>query len=328
MAADASQKTGKRKEGEVILSAPDGDRRASHAYAEIFGIKYSPLSRKIVTFNLVALCLMMTGILYFNQIDDDLIRIRERSLETDARFVSEMLSLRAFPVANGEDIPPATSELFLRLAETSDGYVQLYDAAGRLVARTDIPEPENPAPTDQISDETIDGLLAEVSGRIKRLFFADDRPPLSEAQRVRLTRSSMESALSGNLRRARENDIRGEMMITVALPVIEDGSVAGAVVISTEPGEIEAIVRQERLQILRIFFMAMVINVILSVALANTVAHPLQELAEAAEKGGAMNTRRLNPERIEIPDLTGRPDEIGLPGWRNEIDDDRALRPH
>ena len=24
-----------------------------------------------------------------------------------------------------------------------------------------------------------------------------------------------------------------------------------------------------------------------------------------------MNTRRLNPERIEIPDLTGRPDEIG-----------------
>ena len=105
-------KSGKPQRGQVILTAPDGGRTASHAYAEIFGIKYSPLSRKIVTFNLVALCLMMTGILYFNQIDDDLIRIRERSLETDARFVSEMLSLRAYPVANGDDIPDATAELF------------------------------------------------------------------------------------------------------------------------------------------------------------------------------------------------------------------------
>jgi len=46
-------------------------------------------------------------------------------------------------------------------------------------------------------------------------------------------------------------------------------------------------------------------------ALANTIAHPLQQLAEAAEKGSATDSRTVNPERIEIPDLTGRPDEIG-----------------
>ena len=295
-----------------MLSAPDGGKEASLAYAELFGIKYSPLSRKIVTFNLVALCLMMTGILYFNQIDDDLIRIRERALETDARFISEMLTLRAYPVADGDAIPEATAELFLRLALTADGYAQLFDKAGRLVAHSEIDAPpEDTEPIDDSVRTEAEGLLEEVGIRVLRIFVPIERQPPTAAQRAEQTRIAMRSALAGNIRRARESDDIGAVTLTVALPVVEAGEVVGAVVLSTEPGEIDTMVRDERLQILRIFFLAMVINVILSVALANTIAHPLQELADAADKGGAMDTRRLNPERIEIPDLTGRPDEIG-----------------
>jgi len=134
-------------------------------------------------------------------------------------------------------------------------------------------------------------------------------PTLS--QRIRYTEPSLRSALAGNLRRARMRDTNGNIVLAVAVPLIHENSVFGAIVLSTDPGEIDSVIRKERGQILRIFFLAMMINVILSMALANTIAHPLQELAQAAEKGGATNARRFNPERIEIPDLTGRPDEIG-----------------
>ena len=297
--------------GTVILTEPDDAPVSGKAYGELFGIKYSPLSRKIVTFNLVALCLMMTGILYFNQIDDDLVRIREKSLETDARFISEMLSLRAASIADADGtVRDATVKLFDRLASTSDSYAQLYDAAGDLVAHSKLKAPGSGA-NGEADRQDPSGIVSEVSTRIARFFFADNRPPPTVEERSAFTEESTRSALMGNLRRARENNSRGEMTITVALPVVQDGVVRGAVVLSTEPGEIDALVREERLQILRIFFLAMVINVILSLALANTIAHPLQELAEAAERGGATNTTRLNPERIEIPNVTGRPDEIG-----------------
>ena len=307
--ARSGRKSRDGRGGEIILTQPDG-APSGKAYGEVFGIKYSPLSRKIVTFNLVALCLMMTGILYFNQIDDDLVRIREKSLETDARFVSEMLSLRAKPVsADDGSFPDTTVALFDRLAATSESYAQLYDRRGNLVSHSEVSETAEQA--SMALDDTPPGIIAEVSNRVVRFFFADNRPPPTVEERIASTAESTESALAGNLRRSRESNSRGELTITVALPVIQDNVVHGAVVLSTEPGEIDAMVRDERLQILRIFFLAMVINVILSLALANTIAHPLQELAEAAERGGATNTTRLNPERIEIPNVTGRPDEIG-----------------
>ena len=49
----------------------------------------------------------------------------------------------------------------------------------------------------------------------------------------------------------------------------------------------------------------------LSVLLANTIARPIRRLAEAADPEGISGARPLNPERIEIPDMTNRTDEIG-----------------
>jgi two-component system sensor histidine kinase ChvG len=45
--------------------------------------------------------------------------------------------------------------------------------------------------------------------------------------------------------------------------------------------------------------------------LSSTIANPLGDLATAAEAGSENPSRRISPERVRIPDLTGRPDEIG-----------------
>jgi two-component system sensor histidine kinase ChvG len=59
------------------------------------------------------------------------------------------------------------------------------------------------------------------------------------------------------------------------------------------------------------FLVGACVSIALSLVLASTIANPLSDLAEAAELGRDKNARKVAPERIRIPDLTGRPDEIG-----------------
>lgn len=303
---------GRRARGQILLTAPETLREdAKRSYAEIFGIKYSPLSRKIVTFNLVALCMMMSGILYLNQFDDSLIKIREAALESDARFLSESLTATVDPISANRDLTRTAIGFFETMSSNAGGYAQLFDIDGELAGWTGRNEGDGPATVNSGQEPQHKGLIEQVSSRLGRLIWGTAPEPLTPAEMAVFTRKSVTSALAGNLRRSRQADEQGQIVLSVALPLIEAGQVAGAVVVSTHPGEIDSLVRRERSQILRIFFLTMVITVILSIALANTIARPLQQLAEAAERGSADDARTVNPERIEIPDLTGRPDEIG-----------------
>lgn len=306
--SDGPEKT----RGQVLLTAPENVHEdAKRSHAEIFGIKYSPLSRKIVTFNLVALCLMMSGILYLNQFDDGLIVIRERALESDARFLSETLTATIDPLTENDTVSARAAEYFETMSLNAGGYAQLFDLNGRLVTWSGRLLDDGPSDENMEVRAHGQGLMEQVSSRLSRLIWGGEAAQFTAGEMATFTQSNISSALSGNLRRSRQADSNGQIVLTVSLPLIEQGAVVGAVVVSTFPGEIDALVRRERGQILRIFFLTMVITIILSIALANTIAHPLQELAEAAERGSADDARTVNPERIEIPDLTGRPDEIG-----------------
>jgi two-component system sensor histidine kinase ChvG len=59
------------------------------------------------------------------------------------------------------------------------------------------------------------------------------------------------------------------------------------------------------------FIIAILVSIGLSMVLSSTIANPLGDLATAAEAGSENPNRRIRPERVRIPDLTGRPDEIG-----------------
>ena len=71
-----------------------------------------------------------------------------------------------------------------------------------------------------------------------------------------------------------------------------------------------------RLELLRIFGVALLVTVLLSLYLAGTIARPIRRLAAAAQRA------RGRGARIEIPDFTGRGDEIGeLSGSLREMTD-------
>ena len=96
------------------------------------------------------------------------------------------------------------------------------------------------------------------------------------------------------------------MIVSVAVPIQRMRTVLGSLLLSTQGGDIDAIVRAEQIAILRIFLVAAVVTLVLSVLLAGTIAGPVHRLAAAAER-----VRRGTRSRERIPDFSNRNDEIG-----------------
>ena len=99
---------------------------------------------------------------------------------------------------------------------------------------------------------------------------------------------------------------RGELIVSVAVPVQRFRAVLGVLLLSTQAGDIDKIVHAERLAIMRVFGVATLVNILLSLLLSSTIANPLRRLAAAA-----IRVRRGARQREEIPDFAYRQDEIG-----------------
>jgi two-component system sensor histidine kinase ChvG len=99
---------------------------------------------------------------------------------------------------------------------------------------------------------------------------------------------------------------RGEVIVSVAVPVQRFRAIHGALMLSTQGDDIDQMVTAERLAILKVGGVASAVMIVLSLLLASTIAGPVRRLADSAER-----VRRRIRTRVEIPDFTRRRDEIG-----------------
>jgi two-component system sensor histidine kinase ChvG len=116
----------------------------------------------------------------------------------------------------------------------------------------------------------------------------------------------VQQALGGSRASIVRRNQLGETIVSVAVPIQRVKSVRGALVMSTQGGDIDAIIASERFGLLQVFLIAALVMVLLSMLLAGAIAGPVRRLADAAER-----VRRGIKFRTEIPDFTGRSDEIG-----------------
>ena len=115
----------------------------------------------------------------------------------------------------------------------------------------------------------------------------------------------VEGALRGETgQMVRSFGARG-LVLSVALPIRDFKRVVGAAMVSADGRAIDEAVRHIRLQILAAAGAALVVTVLLTLYMARGIARPLRDLAATAE--------RIRPGygRVDIPDLSGRHDEIG-----------------
>ncbi|MFC6688292.1 sensor histidine kinase [Jhaorihella thermophila] len=290
------------------------DMQARRTRRGFLSLRSSPLTRKIVTFNLIALAILVAGILYLNNSRDSLVQQRAAALVSETRLIANVVEAqlpKSSPVnlatGDGIDMEQALDGLFLRRGVE----VFIYDANGTLVEQAEgVEDPAAVAgidPGDQqrtIIIDALSGLWNWISAPFSSRQAAP-APKLTDQ-----LQAMVPGALSGT-RVDTALETEGGVVFASATPIMHNGRPVGVVAVASPAGEIDAVVRAERERVLEMFIVALLVSIGLSLVLASTIANPLAELAEAAEMGRDRHARRVNPGRIRIPDLSGRPDEIG-----------------
>lgn len=291
---------------------------------------FSSLTRQIVFFNLAALLVLVGGILYLNQFREGLIDARVESLLTQGEIISGAISASASvdtnsitidpqkllelqagqsitPIPNDEDldfpiVPQKVAPILRRLISPTRTRARIYDAdaslildsrhlyTGAQVLRYDL------APLD---DEP--STFSEKIGTwFNRLLQPGNLPVYKEAPGGDGSiYPEVMNALTGVRGAVVRTTEKGELIVSVAVPIQRFRAVLGVLLLSTQAGDIDKIVHAERLAIIRVFGIATLVNVALSMLLSSTIANPLRRLAAAA-----IRVRRGAKAREEIPDFS------------------------
>ncbi|RMA40776.1 HAMP domain-containing protein [Rhodophyticola porphyridii] len=327
LASDLSMTNRRARDRADIVLGEDWDRpqgaveselRAARQRRGMFSLKRSPLARKIIVFNLLAIVVLVAGVLYLNPFRDSLVLQRERGLAIEAQLIADVFEAslpRNAPadLITGDGINP--EEVLSRIGLTEGVDVFVYASSGVLVASTDTVARNPVRPVQGLDDDRpprtllITDFLNTVWDGIAALLSNENEPavPPDEEQ---LARALIDYALNGGTVMRRGVETTGTVY-TAATPIEGSNGMIGVVAVTTAAGEIDQLVRAEREQLLQMFVIALLVSIGLSLVLASTIANPLSDLSAAAELGRDKNARKMSPTRVRIPDLTGRPDEIG-----------------
>lgn len=304
----------------------------------IFGnAVFSSLTRRILFFNVAATVVLVGGILYLNQFREGLIDARVESLLTQGEIIAGAISASASvdtnsitinpekllelqagqsitPAPNDEDLsfpinPERVAPVLRRLISPTRTRARLFDADANLlldsrhlysrgqVLRFDLPPV---TPETQTWSEWFTSMF-------NRMLQPSSLPQYKEAPggdgSIYPEVMNALTGVRGAVVRVTE---KGELIVSVAVPVQRFRAVLGVLLLSTQAGDIDKIVHAERLAIMRVFGIATLVNIVLSLLLSSTIATPLRRLSAAA-----IRVRRGARTREEIPDFSARQDEIG-----------------
>jgi two-component system sensor histidine kinase ChvG len=271
----------------------------------IVGLNRSPLARKIIVFNLMALVLLAVGVLFMNPFRDSLALQRQLGMVRQAELISSVYEAHLRSGDTGFDfrIPLQDIELDPVLE------VFVFDPTGQLLASrvgqgtgTLVTNPHQPT----ILTDFLEGVWNVVT-----VFFRQGKTATLTIDPADNARAAFEGARNGDVVTRVTRNGEGSTHFTVATPITVAGDMVGVVAITSNSQEIDRLVRYEREQILQMFLLAVILSISLSLMLASTISNPLSDLAAAAEMGRDRDSRRVAPSRVRIPDLAARPDEIG-----------------
>jgi two-component system sensor histidine kinase ChvG len=296
--------------GVATAQGPRHDRLGG-APRRMRSLRASPLTRKIIMFNLIALNVLVAGILYLNGTRESLVLQRASALVGEAELIANVFEARLTNAARVADDLGTTDALKgLRLRNGVDVYV--FDQDARLVAHTrgtNQSRALNSLDRSDAGGTPINDALASIWRTLSTIVTPDsDQSHREVAEQLQ---TLVPDAVAQGAQVKTGLDTAGGTVISALTPILRDGFAAGVVAVASPSGEIDALVRGERERVLEMFVVAALVSVGLSLVLSSTIANPLADLAEAAELGRERNTRDTRPGRIRIPDLSERSDEIG-----------------
>jgi two-component system sensor histidine kinase ChvG len=300
----------------------------------LFALSFSSLTRRIVSLNLAGLLALVASILYLSQFRAGLIDARAQSLLVQAEIIAGAIAASATVQTNtitidperlldlkpGESYgapeeyspldfpinPERVAPVLRTLISPTKTRARIYDPNGGMlldsrnlenVLRFDLPPPSSEKP----------GIVERALIAVRTWLNRGDLPLYREyAPENGNAYEEVADSLKGLKRSMVRVNSRGEVIVSVAVPVQRSRTVHGALMLSTQGDDIDQMVTAERLAILKVGGVASAVMIVLSLLLASTIAGPVRRLADSAER-----VRRRIKTRVEIPDFTRRRDEIG-----------------
>lgn len=289
----------------------DGRIRDVRRKRGFLSLNSSPLARKIVSFNLIALAILVAGILFLSPSRDSLVSQRADALVSVSQLVSAALEAQ---LENPDvSLPDNANELLESLALRGSHTAYLYGPDGALItsARPNGGALASVSPQQETEKYIIIETVDRVGDWLMGIVGADDLVQANGITSDALAGSVGRNALKGRVDVLTANDVNGGSLFAIASPLRQNDVIVGSIALATTDLAMDQMLKREREQVLKMFLVAILVSVGLSLVLASLIANPLTDLADAAEVGRDRNRRGVSHNRIRIPDLTQRPDEIG-----------------
>ena len=287
------------------------------------------LLARLIVLNMLGLLILAGGILTLSESRQVLTRAYTKSLQTQASIIASALS-QATQQNNFEFFEPSilkqlngrrantwqirqAQKIMRDMRNVTDARLRLYANNGNLIIDSmQLDRSINVVSRDlpPLLDNTIMPSWLEAIKNRGQHFIFGAKPVLNEitaADGLRLP--EVATALKGQAASLQRQNENGHDVLTVAVPVQGYRAIVGALMISTHPGEIDAIIAEERQLVFELSGLALVISVITSLLIAGTIVVPVRRLASAMRGFGG--TMPQLPGLDSIPDLSRRGDEIG-----------------
>jgi two-component system sensor histidine kinase ChvG len=271
---------------------------------------FSALTWRIIAFNALALIVLTGGVIAVQANGRGLVEERLTSIQEQAAIVAGTLAAYATDPET-HTLKVAEAEPLLRqLIAPTRLRGRLYTPGGHLAIDT-----RNLLARNVVQTEDLPALDqgTQIKEWFKRLYdgvmgvrpFSKLQPYYEAGDDGRVYRE-VDAALTGTTRSAERVDDRNRLVLSVAVPIQRFTAIYGVLFLSTEGGDIDGILRQERATLIEVFAVAFLVMLLSSLYLSGTIAEPIKRLAAAADlvRSGAGG-------RSAIPNFPERDDEIG-----------------
>ncbi len=272
---------------------------------------FSTLTWRIIAFNAIALVVLTAGVILVQTSGRGLVEERLAGVQLSAAIVAGTLAEYATDT-NSHTLKITEAEPLLRqLIAPTRLRARLYQPDGRLAVDT-----RNLLPRDIVQEEDLPALdrWTGLKEALNRFYdgvmgvrpFARLAPYFEGGEDGRIYQE-VDDALKGTTASAQRVDDQNKLVLSVAVPIQSRyRTIYGVLFVSTEGGDIDDILRQERFTLFEVFLVAFAVMLLSSLYLAGTIAEPVRRLAAAADR-----VRQGMGGRDAIPRLPDRNDEIG-----------------
>ncbi len=293
------------------------------------------LLRRILISNLMGFFILVGGILYLGWFHTWLIDAKLDALKIQGKIIADAIAgnatvVREHIVLDPDKLPSDTPEaanqfpddglaalelsirpedvtpILRKLIQPTNTRARVYARDGTLIVDTARSLAQWTAMPNE-PQANVQPKTQNVWTRLTRYFFKEPIPVYQEIGSANaMAYKEVRAALQGAERSMLLLNDKGEQIVSMALPIRRFKNVQGVLLLSTLPGQIDKILREERAVILTLAAIALLASVVTSLLLARTVAGPMRRLSAAAEQ---VSRNIAAPQ--QLPELAGRCDEVG-----------------